>query len=81
MIYLHKILPVFLLPIPPALMQLAGRLTGKTDAVSRLLGSLTVHSSKIRHTLDWQPPYSVEQGLQATAEWFLQQQGVGSRGG
>jgi nucleoside-diphosphate-sugar epimerase len=59
-----------LLPIPPTLMQLAGRLTGKTDAVSRLLGSLTVDSAKIRHTLDWQPPYGVDQGLQATAEWF-----------
>jgi nucleoside-diphosphate-sugar epimerase len=45
-----------LLPIPPVLMQLAGRLTGKTDAVSRLLGSLAVDSTKIRQTLDWQPP-------------------------
>lgn len=63
-----------LLPIPPALMQLAGQLTGKTDAVSRLTGSLAVDSTKIRHTLHWQPPYSVDQGLQATATWFLKYQ-------
>ena len=63
-----------LLPIPPALMQLAGRLTGKTNTVSRLTSSLAVDSAKIRHTLHWHPPYSVEQGLQATAAWFLKYQ-------
>jgi nucleoside-diphosphate-sugar epimerase len=59
-----------LLPIPPALIQTIGQLTGKTDTVSRLLGSLSVDSSKIRHTLNWQPPYTLDQGLQTTADWF-----------
>jgi nucleoside-diphosphate-sugar epimerase len=62
-----------LLPIPPALIQTVGQLTGKTDTVSRLLGSLSVDSSKIRQTLNWQPPYTLDQGLQATADWFLSQ--------
>jgi nucleoside-diphosphate-sugar epimerase len=62
--------PAPLLPIPPILMKAAGKLTGKTDTVSRLLGSLTVDSSKIRKTLNWKPPYSLDQGLQTTADWF-----------
>ncbi|ABW27074.1 NAD-dependent epimerase/dehydratase family protein [Acaryochloris marina] len=64
--------PVRLLPIPPILIKLLGILTGKTDAVDRLLGSLAVDSDKIFQTLDWTPPYSMEQGLHKTAEWYAQ---------
>lgn len=31
-----------------------------------LLGSLVVDSSEIRNTLSWQPPYTVDEGLQQT---------------
>jgi nucleoside-diphosphate-sugar epimerase len=62
--------PAPLLPVPPFLMKVAGKLIGKSDTVSRLLGSLAVDSSKICQTLNWQPPYTLDQGLQATAEWF-----------
>lgn len=62
--------PANLLPIPPSLLRLVGQITGKSDTVDRLLGSLQVDSSKIRQTLDWKPPYTVDQGLQATADWF-----------
>jgi nucleoside-diphosphate-sugar epimerase len=66
----HLEYPVPLLPVPPILMKAAGKLTGKTDTVSRLLGSLAVDSSKIRQTLNWTPPYTLDQGLQATTDWF-----------
>ena len=59
-----------LLPAPTRAMRLAGRLLGKADAVDRLLGSLTVDISKIRRELNWSPPYTMEQGLKETAEWF-----------
>jgi len=62
--------PARLLPCPPALLKLAGRLTGKDEQVERLLGSLRVDSEKIRRELDWRPPYSMQQGLQATADWY-----------
>lgn len=62
--------PARLFPCPPALLKLAGRLTGKTDQVERLLGSLQVDSSKIRRELSWTPPYTLEQGLHATAAAF-----------
>jgi len=60
-----------LFPLPPALMRLAGKLTGRTAAVKRLLGSLTVDSSRIRRELGWKPPFSMEDGLRETAKWFL----------
>ncbi len=62
--------PARLLPCPPALLKLAGRLVGRSDQIERLLGSLQVDSSKIRRELGWQPPYTLQQGLQATAEWY-----------
>jgi nucleoside-diphosphate-sugar epimerase len=51
-------------------MRFAGKLLGKTSAIERLLGSLAVDTSKIQRELDWKAPYTMEQGLQETAEWF-----------
>lgn len=62
--------PAHLWPCPPVLLKLAGRLVGKSGQIERLLGSLQVDSSKIRRELGWQPPYTLQQGLQATAEWY-----------
>lgn len=59
--------PARLFLCPTALLKLAGRLTGKSDQIERLTGSLQVDSSKIRSELDWQPPYTVQQGLRLTA--------------
>ncbi|MBE9028899.1 SDR family oxidoreductase [filamentous cyanobacterium LEGE 11480] len=59
-----------LLSLPVGLLQLIARLTGKSAAVSRLIGSLVVDSHKIQQTLAWQPPYTVDQGLQATVDWL-----------
>ena len=62
--------PARLFPFPPSLMRFAGKLFGKSDAVERLVGSLTIDSSKIQRELGWKPPYTMEQGLKETAEWF-----------
>lgn len=62
--------PARLLPLPVTLMQMAGKLTGKSGAVNRLTGSLTVDSSKIRRELGWVPPFTMEEGLKETAAWF-----------
>jgi nucleoside-diphosphate-sugar epimerase len=62
--------PARLLPFPVALMKWAGRLTGRSAIVQRLTGSLTVDGSSIRNDLGWQPPFSMEQGLWETAQWF-----------
>lgn len=62
--------PSRLFPCPPALLRLVGKLAGKSEQIERLLGSLQVDSDKIRRDLNWQPPYSLQQGLQMTAEWY-----------
>ena len=62
--------PSRLWPFPLGLMELAGRMSGKSDEIARLLGSLCIDSSKICNELDWTPPYTLEQGLAETAQWL-----------
>ncbi len=66
--------PARLFPFPPSLLYLAGRITGQLETVDRLLNSLVIDSSKICRELNWTPPYSMEQGLEETAEWFKRQE-------
>jgi nucleoside-diphosphate-sugar epimerase len=66
--------PPRLFPFPPTLMFAAAGLLGKRDVVERLIGSLAVDSSKIVRDLGWKPPYSMEEGLTATAKWYLSTQ-------
>jgi nucleoside-diphosphate-sugar epimerase len=58
--------PARLIPLPPALLRFAGKLTGRSTAVDRLLGSLVIDSSRIRRELGWIPRHSVHEGLQAS---------------
>jgi UDP-N-acetyl-alpha-D-quinovosamine dehydrogenase len=37
----------------------------------KLAGSLEVDDSALRRTLGWKPPFTREEGLRATAQWFL----------
>ncbi|MFC1578380.1 UDP-glucose 4-epimerase family protein [Thermodesulfobacteriota bacterium] len=67
---LEKPSRVFALPF--GFLRLLARLTGKSETVSRLLDSLTLDSTKIRTELDWKPPFSMEEGLRETANWYLQ---------
>ena len=58
--------PARLFYCPQMLLKLAGQLTGRAEQVDRLLGSLSVDSGKIRRELEWVPPYTLQQGLQAS---------------
>lgn len=62
--------PVRLFALPVSFMKLAGKLTGKSGAVRRLTGSLTVDISSIGQELGWKPPFTMKEGLRLTAEWF-----------
>jgi nucleoside-diphosphate-sugar epimerase len=62
--------PARLVPFPPRLLRLAGRLLNKSSTVDSVLGSLSVDCSKIQRELSWKPPYSMVQGLKKTADWF-----------
>lgn len=62
--------PVRLMPISPVILTNLARILGKTATLDRLFGSLTIDSSKLRQTLNWQPPFTLEQGLEQTARGF-----------
>jgi len=59
-----------LLPCPVALLKFGAGLLGKRAVAMRLTGSLQIDSSRIRRELGWQPRYSLDQGLNATVQWY-----------
>lgn len=56
-----------LLPFPPGLLMLLATLAGRQSAAQRLCQSLQVDIGKAKARLAWKPPFTVRQGLQATA--------------
>jgi nucleoside-diphosphate-sugar epimerase len=66
--------PARLFPCPLALLKIAGTLAGKAGAVRQITNSLQVDNAKIREKLNWTPPYTVDEGLLKTAQWFKQVQ-------
>jgi len=56
---------------PVKIFEIAGRVTGKSDIVERLYGSLQVDISKTKELLDWEPSVSVKEGFALTAEHYL----------
>jgi len=61
-----------LLPVPMSAINVAAKLLGKADFSQRLCGSLQVDINHTKQTLDWQPPYSIEQALLKTALAYQQ---------
>jgi UDP-glucose 4-epimerase len=62
--------PARLIAVPPALLRAAGALTGRRAVIDRLTGSLQLDTDRIRRVLDWHPPYTTREGLEATAAWY-----------
>lgn len=52
-----------LIPMPAALLRFAGKLIGRADEVARMLDDMAVDSSRIRRELDWQPAFTLDEGL------------------
>ncbi len=73
--------PARLFPLPLYFVRLLARITGKSAAIERLLGSLCVDDKKIRRELGWTPPFTVLQGLGRTAAWFAADGGNGGNTG
>jgi len=59
-----------LLAAPPQLVRLVGWVTGRIASTERLTRSLQVDSSRIRAVLGWTPPFSLDEGLAETADWY-----------
>lgn len=62
--------PARLFPVPISLLRLGAAVTGRGAELLRLTGSLVIDGSCIRRQLGWHPPYTVDQGLVATAAAF-----------
>jgi len=62
--------PLRALPVPIFALRAMGRLIGREDDIRRFTVSLTLCTRKIREELNWHPPYSIEEGLVESAEWF-----------
>jgi nucleoside-diphosphate-sugar epimerase len=62
--------PARLVSMPLWMLRLGARLLGRGADFERLAGDLAVDSSAIRRELGWQPPYSMQAGLEATAKWY-----------
>jgi UDP-glucose 4-epimerase len=62
--------PQRLVAMPVGVLRLAGRLTGRSAQVERLVGELRLDSSHICECLGWYPPHTVEHGLLETAAWY-----------
>jgi nucleoside-diphosphate-sugar epimerase len=66
-----------LFPFPvKALWAMAG-LLGKKDEMRRLIGDLTVDANAFYNEFKWVPPYNLNQGIDATVQWYqtIQQEG------
>ena len=59
-----------LIPIPVQCLRLLGRLTGKKEAVRRLVDPLRLDVNKLYVRLGWTPQSSVERALTRTATWY-----------
>ena len=66
----HLSKPARLLPVPTGVLRAAGALTGRGAQMQRLTSSLQVDASLIRERLDWEPPFAVDEALEATARWY-----------
>jgi UDP-N-acetyl-alpha-D-quinovosamine dehydrogenase len=73
--------PARLVPVPVGLMRVAARLGDRMARVvpavpftsatlDRVVGSLAVDSSKLSTAVGFHPPYTLDQGLAATAAWY-----------
>lgn len=67
--------PARLIPVPQNLLEVSLKLIGKNALARRLCGSLRLDISKAETVLDWHSPLSVNEGLQRTADYFLQERG------
>lgn len=60
-----------LFAVSPRLLRILGRLTGKSDLIVRLVGSLEVQSGSSSNGWGWEPPYSFEESIKRTVDWYV----------
>jgi len=56
--------------VPNLLMKFAARIIGKLDIYDRLFGSLQVNTNEMKKVLNWEPPYTIEDGMDEMTRAF-----------
>jgi UDP-glucose 4-epimerase len=56
--------------LPSGILEALCKISGKTEELNRLTGSLFVDSSKIKNRLGWKPPFTLEQGIRETVSRY-----------
>jgi nucleoside-diphosphate-sugar epimerase len=56
--------------LSPLVLRAIGKMSGRHNIVKRLTESLEIDSTKVRRILDWKPPFSMEEELARTIEWY-----------
>jgi nucleoside-diphosphate-sugar epimerase len=59
-----------ILPVPVALLRLAGSLSGRRAEIERMVGSFAVDSGALRAAIGWTPSLALDAGLARTAAWY-----------
>jgi nucleoside-diphosphate-sugar epimerase len=59
-----------LIPVPYQFMSIMARLMGKQDPLEKLCHSLQVNVAKARKVMQWKPPFSVNEELAQTINWY-----------
>jgi nucleoside-diphosphate-sugar epimerase len=59
-----------LFSFPPELLKLLFKVMHKGGDLEKLAGSLLIDSSKIRNSLGWKPPFTLEEGIRETVKGF-----------
>jgi nucleoside-diphosphate-sugar epimerase len=67
-----------LVPVPASVMQASLRAIGRADVGERLFGNMRVDGSSFRNAFRWAPPVSVDEGIAATATWWVNRQSSGA---
>ncbi len=55
---------------PVALLKCLAGMVGKRSLINRVTDSLLVDSSRFRQELSWTPPYSLDEGIRETVNWY-----------
>lgn len=65
--------PARLLPVPLSALRFAAKLLGRSSEAKRLTESLQVDIRDTMRTLNWQPAFSVADGIQSAVDWYRDQ--------
>jgi UDP-4-keto-D-QuiNAc 4-reductase len=65
--------PARLFAVPVGALRAVAALTGRSAELNRLCSSLVVDMAETRTLLGWAPPLSLDEGLERTVRWYMQQ--------